>query len=153
MLAAKQASEDGTAYNGPMDAKTFKILNRISAAGFFLQRFKQAAFGNKTYRIFNILTERGMAPLQVKDALDYLEEQWPGHFIVAGAWNKDTGLQAGTAMDNEGNITGTPVYPIPTNALLQMMPDVWDEATEQFNPATELSDVILLMGQAPRRFI
>ena len=93
-----------------------------------------------------------MAPLQVKDALDYLEEQWPGHFIVAGAWNKDTGLQAGTAMDDEGNITGTPVYPIPTNALLQMMPDVWDEATEQFNPATELSDVILLMGQAPRRF-
>lgn len=44
--------------------------------------------------------------------------------------------------------TGTPVYPIPTVQLLKFMPDVGEPPV----PATELSDVNLGQGQAPRVF-
>ena len=43
--------------------------------------------------------------------------------------------------------TGTPLYPIPLNALLKFMPD-----DENGDPAVALADVNLLMGQSPRWF-
>lgn len=47
---------------------------------------------------------------------------------------------------------GTPMYPIPKRALLKFMPDRVDEDGLVIGPATELSDVNLSYGQAPRSF-
>ena len=74
------------------------------------------------------------------------------------------GRQAGTQweLDEEGertgNVTGTPIYPIPAQAWRIMPPvNVYDENGDLVSstPATsnaDLRDINLLAGQAPRRF-
>ena len=42
--SAKQASEDGTAYNGPMDAKTFKITQQDFSRRLFLAALQASSF-------------------------------------------------------------------------------------------------------------
>jgi hypothetical protein len=48
--------------------------------------------------------------------------------------------------------TGTALYPVPTNALLKFMPDKRDEDGNVTGPATELTDVNLILGQSPRSY-
>ncbi len=61
-------------------------------------------------------------------------------------------LSGGFADEITGT-TGTPAYPIPVNALKKFMPDVWNgDDPPTYSPATELSDVLIGQGWAPRRF-
>ena len=49
--------------------------------------------------------------------------------------------------------TGNPVFPLHTR-ILNYMPDVWNgDEPPTYSPATELKDVNLGMGQAPRNFL
>lgn len=54
--------------------------------------------------------------------------------------------------DYISGMTGTPLYPIPKTQLLNFMPDIRDEDGNVIGPATVLSNVNLLFGQAPRSF-
>lgn len=74
--------------------------------------------------------------------------------VVGGAWKMD-GLQVGTERDEEGSITGTPLFPIDLR-LIKFMPDdvTYDVDGNETGrtPATELKQVNLLAGQVPRKF-
>jgi hypothetical protein len=169
-LINESFEEGGAPYVGPMDDKTFRILGHMHDANVVVEMFKHPTLGPHVRSLFSLYPHTN-----VSGSLDYLEEQWPGHFIVAGAWQWD-GRQIGTQweLDVDGNptgaVTGTPTYPIVEAALLQFMPDTPNddgvidtdlfEETGQiewlvpptWGPATELTDVNLLMGQTPRRF-
>jgi hypothetical protein len=52
----------------------------------------------------------------------------------------------------DGQLVGNPVYPITESQLLKFMPDRYDENGDYVGPAIELSDGVLVLGQAPRDF-
>ena len=152
---------DPDAYTGPMDNKTFKIMSRMADMENRQRLFNKVDAAGKTYTLFSLVIEGQLS--QAQDAIDHITTEWPTHFIVVGAWWFDTGLQVGTnyTYDGDGNITGvtgSAVYPIPTQAY-KVMPD---EVTYDIDgnetsrtPASsnaDLKDVNLILGQAPRDF-
>ena len=152
--------QQGDQYSGPMDDDTYYVLDKMSDQEVVSGLFATPTLGGKTYITFSVYLP---GEARVQKAIDYLTERWPGHFIVVGAWFMD-GRQAGTQweLDEEGertgNVTGTPIYPIPAQAYRIMPPiNVYDENGDLVSstPATsnaQLVDVNLLAGQAPRRF-
>ena len=83
---------DPEAYEGPMDSKTYKILSKMADTDNVQRMFKPVTVATKTYILFSLYLP-GTA--RVQEAIDYLTETWPSHFIVIGAWHMD-GRQAGT---------------------------------------------------------
>jgi hypothetical protein len=75
-----------------------------------------------------------------------LELAYPSMVRVVGAWWWD-GRQVGTRFDANGDVVGTPTYPLDAR-LIEFMPDLDDQGTRP----TEMGDVNLVFGQSPRRF-
>ncbi len=70
-------------------------------------------FNGTNYIIFKTLLE--------KDAwLSRIETKFPAMRVI-GVWRQN-GLQVGVIRDSEGNLSGSPVYPIPVAKLLAAMP-------------------------------
>jgi len=147
----KDRRDNPETYSGSMDDQTFNILSRIHDSDNVEKFFKNPTVGAHVRTMFSTYPQTN-----VQESLDYLEAQWPGHFVVAGAWHWD-GRQIGTQWvdeeDHSLGTTGTPTYPINESVLLQFMPDVWNgDDPPTYSAPTELTDVNLLMGQAKRWF-
>lgn len=161
---AKRQDPDG--YDGPLDDDTYEVLDKMADQEVVRGLFASPTIGGKTYNLFSVYLP-GTA--RVAKAIDDLTTNWPNHFIVIGAWWFD-GRQAGTEWEIDedeqsetygqrtGNVTGTPIYPIPAQAYRIMPPvNVYDENGDLVSstPATsnaDLRDINLLASQAPRRF-
>ena len=108
--------------------------------------FKTARFSGKDWKMYSLtFNSREVNLNRVKEAIDYLVANYGTQVKIAGAW-KWNGLQSGTNLV-DGEIVGTPIYPVLATAqLLKFMPDV------DGVPATVLAQVTLVQGQAHRIF-
>ena len=145
---------DDHEYDG-QHLKAVRIFRRMAHYAVVEQMWKKPVIGGKKRFLYSITV-----PRNAKDAIDYLLEEYPNQIAVAGAWFWD-GRQVGTrweTVDGErtGNTTGTPMYPINQNQLKKFMPDIIERDGDgniiATTPATELTDVNLEQGMAPRRF-
>lgn len=130
---ALSTSEDE--YIGPVSLRERRIFEGLN------DRSVQSIFGTPVisgnkYHMYSIYIKPKDTD-QVVSAVAYLIEKYPNHIIIGGAWKVSDGSQDS--------------YP-PHNQLIRMMPDIWDRVAQQFILATELTDVNLLAGQAPRNF-
>ena len=134
--------------------------------------WKTPTIAGKKWHLFSLSFD---ASKQAKTVIDWVADNRQGHFYVMGAYRHDNGLQVGLSYvydeegnrtyteveDDDGNITrtydisGTAVYP-QHNRLVDFMPDIIEYDSEGIptgsTPATELTDVNLRVGQAPRIF-
>ena len=98
--------------------------------------FKSPNIGGFIYHMYNLyVSANGRA--DVKKVVNELTIKYPNHLIVGGAWTMN-GVQ----------INGYP----PHGQLIKLMPDVWNDSTQQFEPATQVTDINLIAGQYPRNF-
>jgi hypothetical protein len=144
-------------YEGPMDDTTYAIMN--SFADMFTVGPMYESIPDEDDEIFRMYGMNFADETEAINAMDHLIADWPGKQIdVLGAWSAETGLQMGLSYDEEANIIGTPVYPIPADAYLVMPPIVvYDENGDEVSstPPTsnaDLRDINILSGQALRIF-
>ena len=160
-------------YSGVISKTEHAIFKKMHDVAIVQSRFRKPTIAGKSWRMFSLNFE---ASNKAKEALDWIAENRAGHFYIMGAWWYD-GRQVGTQFvyDEEGiqqfdeviedeivisstpQTTGTPTYPINSAQLLKFMPlsrhygGVNGEIVTT-TPATELTDVNLVMGQKPRLF-
>lgn len=142
-------------YTGPVTDREARLFQYMSDRANVQRLFKTTRIGGRPWTLWSLSFTENLA--QVQTELELLVENRPNHVTIAGAWFWD-GRQVGTQFvhDEEGLVTGvsgTPTYPLPVNALLQFMPDLRDSEGVVTGPAVDLTDVNLLLGQSPRRFL
>jgi hypothetical protein len=174
---------DPDAYSGPMTPQIYKGLSKMSDTDGVQKLFSTPTIGGKVYSIFSLYFNVDRDE-RAKDFIDYMTSEWPTHFIVIGAWWVHDGRQVGTQFAIGGGeqllteiptsakpdtyvedtpnwyvTTGTPTYPIPTQAY-RLMPDTVtydvDGNETSRTPASsnaDLKDINLISGQWPRRFV
>ena len=81
--------------------------------------------------------------VEVREDLQEMEEAYPNDCLIAGCWNVADGQPVGGV--------GSPWFMTPPE-LIQFMPDVLI-GPGITAPATKLTDVNLLAGQQPRKFV
>lgn len=151
---------DDAEYDGP-HLTAVKIFRKVINLAGIERMYKTPTINSKVWYLYSVVFNdlSGDAKQKAQDAISYLETNYPGNFVVVGAWKWD-GLQVGQQweLDQDGNrtggVTGTPTYPLHPR-LIDFMPDVWDYTDPEnpaLVPATDLADVRLVQGQAPRRF-
>jgi len=138
--------------------KAVRILRKMANIGTVEKVWRSPRIAGKDWHLFEasfVVTDKD----KVRDALDFLNTEYPNNAAIVGAWWYD-GRQVGTRFtyDEDGQITGTtgtPLYPIHPR-LIDFMPD---EEVRDGNGdllftqrPTQLSQVHLRQGQAPRRF-
>ena len=132
-----------------LQAKNREALSRATDIDVVPLLFKQETQAGKQWTLY-IFTYDFELPRETEQAVERLASENPGQTRELGGWDWD-GKMFGEewAYDQDGNITGTtgvPLYPLYGN-LLSYMPDV------NGVPATEVTDVNILLGQTPRRFV
>lgn len=95
--------------------------------------YRHYIVGQRDYRVWSFYIQQPDDTAQVRSDLDAMNAQYPQDFLIMGAWEFDTG-------------TALQAYPSPPS-LINFMPLVNGQEP------TELTDVNLLAGQAPREFI
>lgn len=123
------------AYTGPVTDTTLQIFNKMHDHATVQKLFKVPNIAGKDWHLWSVYLNGSQA---AANAITYLTGQYPNDFVVGGAWNYDTGAQL------------VSLHP----QLIQFMPDEWTYDANgnpiSSTPATILSDVNLLQGQAPR---
>ena len=141
---------DDEDYSGP-HLTAVKIFRKMIEYATVEKMFKTPTIQGKVWHLFSVTFNdlNGDAKQKAQDAFDHLTANYANNFSVVGAWKWD-GSQV---MDNTVS-PAVPRYPINQTQLLKFMPDVWSEATSpgQYVPATQLTDVNLIQGQANRDF-
>lgn len=148
-------------YTGAVKERAFGIFRRLIGGrrhGLQVQNmFRRATHAGKNWRLWSITidTKREAQDLQ------WLLDNYGNLVRVMGVW-KMNGLQAGQRLDEDGNVTGTPRYPINQTMLLKFMPtikehgitdpDSLDAPTVSESEPTTIADINLLSGQQPRNF-
>ena len=124
-----------------LNEETIAFFNESHDAGSLDKLFRHYDSGNRNYRVWSFYVTRLSDVTPVRNNLDALTANYPLDFLIMGAWQFETG-QAVSA------------YPSPPS-LINFMPPTWDHDTNPPTeiPPTEVSDVNLLAGQAPREFI
>jgi hypothetical protein len=123
-------------YQGPVPNKARKIFETMACRAQIQRMFKSPDIGGNAYHLYSLYINSDDKQ-KAKDAIDYLITEYPNHIIIGGAWRWD-----GTQISD---------YP-PHSQLIKMMPDVFDEGSQTYIPATELTDINLLFGPSPRDF-
>ena len=125
---------------------TIDFFNKVVDEGAVSRLFKEWEAAGRVYKLWSfyaVKPETGAQ--QIRADLDMLVASYPQDFGVLGCWDWATGEEVGNP----------PWYPIP-HQTLNFMPDVIVDASDPQNPvygpATELTDVLGLCGQAPRSF-
>ena len=112
--------------------------------------FKRWQAAGRTYKMWSLNANKPEGYQQIRDDFDMLNLAYNKDFDIVGAWRFDDGRPVGMQWvdpeDHSQGLTGTPWYPTPAQ-VINFMPDVDGQ------PATELTDVHLLYGQAPRVFV
>ena len=126
---------------------TVDFFNAIYDDGAYERLFKPWDAAGRTYRLWSFYANKPDGTQQIRADLDMLIASYPQDFGVLGAWNWTTGQEVGAAQ-------GEPWYPIP-HQTLNFMPDVIVDPEvdpPEMAPATELTDVVLVLGQHARDF-
>jgi hypothetical protein len=108
--------------------------------------------GSKNFRVWSFYFAKPEQGDIIRADIDQMAATYPADFLPMGAWRCDNGREVGATYSEEGVQTDTGWWPVPAQ-VVNFMPDVWngdDPAT--YTPATEPTDVNVLMGQAPRDF-
>ena len=128
-----------------IDPVTVEFFNTIYDEDSVEKLFKDWPAAGRIYKLWSFYSDKPANTPQVRADLDMLIASYPQDFGVLGAWESDTGDEVGTPE----------WYPIPQQTI-NFMPDIITDNTDPENPiygpATELTDVNLLFGQAPRSF-
>ena len=126
-----------------LQAKNRETLNLCGDIAVIPNLFKTRTQGPRSWQLYSLLYDVDTVP-EFEQAVELFSSENPGDTGVMGAWYFDDGTQVSD--------DGVPIYPIP-ESLLSYMPDVWNEDDPPtFSPATEVTDVNLYFGQAPRQF-
>ena len=126
---------------GLMNEETKDFFRQSYDSGALDHLFRHYYVDPRDYRVWSFYVLKPDDVTPVRNNLDAMTTEYPQDFLIMGAWAFLTG-QAVQA------------YPSPPS-LINFMPLTWDHGTEPptaIEP-TELTDVNLLAGQAPREFI
>ena len=128
--------------------ETVEFFNTIYDEGAVERLFKEWAAAGRVYKLWSFYAEKPNGVPLIRSDWDMLIASYPQDFGVLGAWNWDTGAEVGEA---QGDIW----YPLPPQTI-NFMPDIIVDNTDPENPvygpATELTDVLLVLGQGNRSF-
>ena len=137
-------------YPGPLVATDEAIFSTMQDMVTRQAFFRVDGFQGKSWYLFTVTIKE----MELDDVTDWLAANKGSKTKILGAWYWDNGLQHGTELD-EGTVIGTPTYPL-NNRILKFMPDIieYDEDGNivSTTPASEMTDVNLEQGQAPRVF-
>ena len=123
-------------YTGPVPERAAALFALMADRNVVQNLFGTFKKGGKDYRAWSLYTDKGLGFIQGE--LDALDNEYPNRAVIGGAWYWD-----GAQLDD---------YP-PHPQLINLMPDVWNgDEPPTYSPATEVTDVNLLLGQAPRDF-
>lgn len=137
-------------YTGNVTNQEYRIFKRMAHHKQTGDMWLHPTFLGKTWTLYNLDFNNPSRTLQ--KALDFLADNRANLFRILGAFRWDAGLQVGLSYDENGDVQGTPTYPIPAQ-LLSFMPDVEDDSDPLVMiPATELAQVNKVQGQADRIF-
>lgn len=140
--------------NLAQDTKDF--FNAIYDEGALDTLFLTWNNGSKDFKMLSFYANKPENVAQVRSDIDAMVASYPNDFSVLGAWHCSDGRQLG--IDDQG--AGTPTYDTPAFAI-NFMPDVVvDPGDPRGEPPvpptterpTQLSDINVLFGQAPRVF-
>jgi len=147
---------DDRKYNG-QHIKAVRIFRRMADYVTVEKMWENPVIGSKKRFLFSVTLPGNT---KAKNAIDYLLATYPNQIATGGVWWWDS-RQVGTKWEvvdgvKTGNVTGTPLYPIPSQ-LIRFMPDIVtynpDGTVASTTPATVLTDVNLEQGMEPRRFV
>lgn len=171
-----QRLKDNFTLVDPEDLSLGYVQNDLTNAerrklrGAYRGHWKSPTLGGTVYHAISLYVpaERIGETDQLK-YVEYLPNKWPNKFIIIGVWNRD-GTQWGTykvpaqwdisdpwnpVQTVPETIAGTPVYPIPAQAL-QLMPDdvIYDANGQEIsrNTATNFKNVHTLSGWKERNW-
>lgn len=128
---------------GLMNDETKAFFRESHDAGTLDKLYRHHYVDPRDYRLWSFYVTKPDDVTPVRNNLDAMTAEYPLDMLIMGAWAFDTGdpIQA---------------YPSPP-ALINFMPLIWtyvDPPGEwQSTEPTELTDVNLLLRQAPRKFI
>ena len=137
-------------YTGPVPDRAARLFKRMHDRTRVQRLFRTDNVGGRTWTLWSIYLFYNINILSnVQNELDFLVATYPNQLQIVGAWFMD-GRQVGTQWADEEHLTtsGSPIYPIHSR-ILEIMPDIDEVGTRP----TEPSDINLLMGQSPRRFV
>ena len=134
-------------YAGPVTNRQARVFGAMSDRSVVQRLFRVDTNAGRDWTLWSVYFDEPQNVLQkLADELGQLATDYPSQFVIVGAWHWD-GRQIGTQWNEDQTATtGTPTYPLHPRAI-ELMPDVDDIGTRP----TEVSDVNLLFGQAPRR--
>ena len=138
--AINTALSAGEDYSGPVPDKAIRIFRKMVDRRVVQNMFNTPTIGGNVYHMYSLYF-KGSEVSAAADAIEYLTTEYPDHIIVGGAWKWDGSIIPGYE---------------PHAQLIKMMPDIveYDNDGEIVGttPATELTDVHLVLGQSPREF-
>ena len=140
-------------YTGPLVATDEAIFSTLDDVVLIQDMFKIDTTAGSDWFLFPIYIPEP----EIDDVVDWLADNKGSRTKILGAWEFDLGIQYGTEIEPEtGEVIGDPTYPINLRTI-EFMPDII-ERDENGNiisttPATELTDVNLMQGSAPRLFV
>ncbi len=142
---------DDESYDG-QHIKAVRIFREMADYVTVEKLFKRPTIGGKKRFLFSVNLQGSS---KAKDAIDYLLATYPGDIAVGGAYRWDNGLQVGLSYDENGDVTGTPIYPQHPK-LIKFMPTIKEYNVSGVliseTDATQVTDVNLIQGQHERVF-
>lgn len=126
---------------GMMNDETKAFFRQSYDAGSLDHLFRHHVVNTRDYRVWSFYITKPDDVDAVRNNLDAMNAQYPQDFLLMGGWDYETGA-------------AVQAYPSPAS-LINFMPPTWDHETDPptLIEPTELMDVNLLAGQAPREFI
>jgi hypothetical protein len=119
------------------------------------------------FRVWSFYFSKPLQGPLIRADIDEMAADYPGDFLPMGAWRTSDGREVGATYSEEipddpeadppvvgvpSEQTDTGWWPVPAQ-VVNFMPDVWNgDEPPTYTPATEPTDVNVLMGQAPRDF-
>ena len=137
-------------YTGPLVATDEAIFSTLDDVVLIQTMYKIDSFAGEDWFLFPIY----LPEPEIDDVIDWLAANKGSKTKILGVWEYDTGIQYGQEIEPEtGDVIGDPTYPIDLRTI-EFMPDII-ERDENGNiisttPATELSDINKIQGQADR---
>jgi len=129
-----------------MSQATIDFFNQSHDSGTLDHLFRRHSASSRNYRVWSFYVQKPENVSEVKDDLDSMRNTYPQDFLIMGAWLFQTGEPIGGEDD--------PTFPNPPT-LINFMPLIWEDDGEggyNSREPTELTNVNLLVGQAPRVF-
>lgn len=127
-------------YIGSVTDLTREIFEKMPDFGDVQDRFRVGTIDDNTYYMYSLYYQTS-EHIDLEDDIDYLVAQYPDpRILIGGAWDIE-----------DGGIVSHGELPIHTD-LIQMMPYIINQVTLELEEPTEVADVNVIAGQAPRDF-